>query len=80
MGKVVPMPMHWRLGYHRPFTMGVKIPRGFGHFGFGGSGAWADPQRNLSVAMVLNSGVGTPFGDIRIVRLSSAAARCADKR
>ncbi len=80
MGRVVPMPMHWRLGYHRPFTMGVKVPRGFGHFGFGGSGAWADPQRNLAVAMVLNSGVGTPFGDLRIVRLSSSAARCADKR
>ena len=41
---------------------------------------WADPQRNLAVAMVLNSGTGTPFGDLRIVHIGSAAARCADRR
>ena len=32
----------------------------FGHYGFGGSGAWADPDRQLAMAMVLNSGIGTP--------------------
>ena len=82
IGRVVPVPMHWRLGYHRPFTMGlgVSVPHGFGHFGFGGSGAWADPDRNLAVAMVLNSGIGTPFGDLRIVRLTTTALRCADRR
>jgi len=80
IGKVIPFPMHWRLGYHRPFTIGGGVTRGFGHFGFGGSGAWADPQRKLSVAMVLNSGVGTPFGDMRIVRVGTAAVRCADRR
>jgi len=78
--RVVPFPMHWRLGYHRPFTLGVPVRHGIGHFGFGGSGAWADLDRNLSVALVLNSGVGTPFGDLRIVRISTAAARCADRR
>jgi CubicO group peptidase (beta-lactamase class C family) len=57
-----------------------RIPRGFGHSGFGGSGAWADPDRNLSVGMVLNSGMGTPFGDLRIVSLSTVAIRCADRR
>ena len=80
--RVIPFPMHWRLGYHRPFTlgMGTNVRHGIGHFGFGGSGAWADLDRNLSVALTLNSGVGTPFGDLRIVRISTAAARCADRR
>ena len=80
IGRVIPFPMHWRLGYHRVPTIRVKVPRGFGHFGFGGSGGWADPDRNLSVAMVVNSGTGTPFGDLRMVRIGSAAARCAERR
>ena len=80
IGRVIPFPMHWRLGYHRVPTFRVKVPRGFGHLGFGGSGGWADPDRNLSVAMVLNSGTGTPFGDLRMVRIGSAAARCAERR
>ncbi len=80
IGRVIPFPMHWRLGYHRVPTLRVKVPHGFGHFGFGGSGGWADPDRNLSVAMVLNSGTGTPFGDVRMVRIGSVAARCAERR
>ena len=80
MGRVIPLPMHWRLGYHRVAALGARVPRGFGHFGFGGSGAWADPDRDLSVALTVNSGVGTPFGDLRIVRIGGAAVRCADRR
>ena len=80
VGRVIPLPMHWRLGYHRVPTVGARVPNGFGHFGFGGSGAWADPDRELSVALTLNSGVGTPFGDLRMVRIGTAAARCADRR
>jgi CubicO group peptidase (beta-lactamase class C family) len=80
IGRVVPYPMHWRLGYHRVNTLGARIPRGFGHSGFGGSGAWADPDRQLAMGMVLNSGMGTPFGDLRIVRISTTAIRCADRR
>jgi CubicO group peptidase (beta-lactamase class C family) len=80
VGRVVPYPMHWRLGYHRVNTIRGRAPRGFGHSGFGGSGAWADPDRDLSVALVLNSGTGTPFGDLRIIQISSAALRCADRR
>lgn len=80
--RVVPVPMQWRLGYHRPFTLGLGggVRHGIGHFGFGGSGAWADFDRNLAVALTLNSGVGTPFGDLRIVRVSTTAIRCADRR
>jgi CubicO group peptidase (beta-lactamase class C family) len=80
IGRVVPYPLHWRLGYHRVNTLGVRVPRGFGHSGFGGSGAWADPDRHLALGLVLNSGMGTPFGDLRIVRISTAALRCADRR
>ncbi len=80
IGRVVPYPMHWRLGYHRVNTLGARVPRGFGHSGFGGSGAWADPDRRLAMAMVLNSGMGTPFGDLRIVQISTTAIRCADRR
>lgn len=69
--------MGWRLGYH-----GVATPRGplrgaYGHFGYGGSGAWADPRRELAFAMTLNSGTGTPFGDLRIVRMNGIVADCA---
>ena len=80
IGQVIPVPMHWRLGYHRVPTLGVSLPNGFGHFGFGGSGAWADPDRELAVAMTVNSGIGTPFGDLRMVRLGTAAVRCAERR
>jgi len=78
--RVVPFPMHWRLGYHRAGTTRGIPPRGFGHFGFGGSGAWADPDRQLAVALVLNSGFGTPFGDLRTAQIGGAALLCADRR
>jgi CubicO group peptidase (beta-lactamase class C family) len=77
---VLVMPMRWRLGYHRVIGAGRESPDGFGHFGFGGSGAWADPTRELSVAMVCNRGSGTPVGDARLVRLSRAAIEAADER
>ena len=71
-------PMRWRMGYHQPFVFGLRRPRrAFGHFGFGGSGAWADPELNLSVALTVNAGTGTPWGDMRILRLGAAALKAA---
>src|SRR5262245_17696878 len=80
VGRVIPLSMRWRLGYHRAFALGARAPKGFGHYGFGGSGAFADPTRQLSVALTVNSGVGTPLGDLRIARIGGVAVRCADRR
>ncbi|HET8729645.1 MAG TPA: serine hydrolase domain-containing protein [Moraxellaceae bacterium] len=77
-GAVIPLPMHWRLGYHRVFTLGPRTPRAFGHFGYGGSGAWCDPSRQLAVGYVVNSGIGTPFGDTRLWKINTAAIRAID--
>jgi CubicO group peptidase (beta-lactamase class C family) len=77
-GAVIPLPMHWRLGYHRVFTTGPRTPRAFGHFGYGGSGAWCDPSRQLAVGYVVNYGIGTPFGDTRLWKINTAAIRAVD--
>ena len=76
---VLVMPMRWRLGYHRVLGLGRACPHGFGHFGFGGSGGWADPSRHLAIAMVCNRGTGTPVGDARLMRLSRTAIETVDK-
>lgn len=70
---VIPFDMRWRLGYHGVLTTRGVPRHAFGHFGYGGSGAWADPARNLAVALIVNSGIGTPFGDLRIARIGAAA-------
>jgi CubicO group peptidase (beta-lactamase class C family) len=77
---VIPFDMRWRLGYHAAFTSRGVPARAFGHFGFGGSGAWADPRRNLAVALTVNSGLGTLFGDLRIVRIGGAALASVARR
>jgi CubicO group peptidase (beta-lactamase class C family) len=77
---VVGFPMRWRLGYHLVGTHRGILPNAFGHFGYGGSGAWADPDRNLSLAMTLNRVAGTPFGDMRMVTMGGIVAKCAEKR
>ena len=80
---VLGLPMRWRLGYHQAFTMGGRPAwKAFGHYGYGGSGAWADPETGLSVAFVTNrlGSLATPMGDVRLPRLGSAALAVARRR
>jgi len=77
---VIGFRMRWRLGYHGAFTSAGVLPRGFGHFGFGGSGAWADPESGLAVAMTLNQIGGSPFGDTKMLRIGGEAIRAARRR
>lgn len=77
---VIGFRMGWRLGYHGAFTSGGILSKGFGHFGFGGSGAWADPESGLAVAMVLNQIGGSPFGDTKMLRIGGAAVNAAKRR
>jgi len=72
--------MRWRLGYHLVGTTAGVLPKAFGHFGFGGSGAWGDPESGLAVAMILNQVGGTPFGDTKMLRIGGAAVRAAKRR
>jgi CubicO group peptidase (beta-lactamase class C family) len=74
---VVGFPMKWRLGYHLAATSKGIIPNGFGHFGYGGSGAWADPDNDLAVAFVCNRVAGTPFGDMRFLHVGAQARTAA---
>lgn len=76
--KVIIFPLHWRLGYHLVFTSAGISERGFGHNGFGGSGGWADPDRQLSAAMTLNSLGSAIQGDPRFMSVGGAAMTCAD--
>ena len=77
---VIGFNMRWRLGYHMAATTAGVLPQGFGHFGFGGSGAWGDPDTGLSVGFVVNAVAGTPFGDLRFLRVGGAAVRSARRR
>ncbi|HEX9887909.1 MAG TPA: serine hydrolase domain-containing protein [Nitriliruptorales bacterium] len=76
---VLGLPMRWRLGYHQAFTLGRRQNYAFGHFGYGGSGAWADPRTGLSLAFVTNrlGNATTPVGDGRLVRLGGQAIKLA---
>jgi CubicO group peptidase (beta-lactamase class C family) len=76
--RVIMVPMQWRLGYHR--LVGTGLHGGFGHFGLGGSGGWADPDHDAALAMVCNRGSGTPIGDLRIVKLTNAVADILRRR
>lgn len=77
--RVMPVAMHWRLGYHRIFSLKSRAPRGFGHIGYNGSGAWCDPSRELSFAYVHNRRGGSLSGDYRLWWLTETALSCADK-
>lgn len=73
---VLGVPIRFTLGYHRPVLMAKQQPRkAFGHYGMGGSGAYADPELGMSIAFVTNrlGGAVTALGDARLARLAATA-------
>ncbi len=78
---VLGLPMRWRLGYHQAFGAGGGAASAFGHYGFGGSGGWADPDLGLSLGFVTNriGSASTPLGDLNLYRLSAVVHRCAQE-
>lgn len=73
--------MRWRLGYHQAHAIGARMPRAFGHYGFGGSGGWADPETGLSLGFVTNDtgSLTTPIGDLTLYRLSALVPRALEQ-
>ncbi|MGB5811904.1 MAG: serine hydrolase domain-containing protein [Polyangiales bacterium] len=93
IGRVIPFPLRFKVGYMRPVSLGLRVPWGrghvdlgmpaphaFGHFGFGGSGAWADPEREVGVALVTNCFGGRIPADLRTVAVATAVTRAVDAR
>jgi CubicO group peptidase (beta-lactamase class C family) len=80
--KVLRLKMRWRLGYHQAFGTGSQAPRAFGHYGYGGSGGWADPDLGLSLGFVTNriGSITTPMADLTLYRLSRVVRECAARR
>jgi CubicO group peptidase (beta-lactamase class C family) len=75
---VLGFPMNWRMGYHRAGNFSSRNDTVFGHYGFGGSGGWADPATGLSFGFVTNALrlIQAPVGgDQRIFRMSSLVLR-----
>ena len=75
---VLGIPMRWRLGYHQAFGAGRDAHMAFGHYGYGGSGGWADPATGMSVGFVTNriGSLTTPLGDLNLFRLNRIAREC----
>lgn len=73
----MPFDIKWRLGWHGIGTLNGFLPEAFGHFGFGGSGAWADPSRELSFAIIVNK--SGPMFDTRILRVGAAVVKVIDE-
>jgi CubicO group peptidase (beta-lactamase class C family) len=80
--EVLGLPMAWRLGYHHAFTTHRRSRRGFGHYGLGGSGGFADPQTGLSFGFVTNrlDVTSLSIGNITTVSLADVALLCAISR
>lgn len=75
---VLGLRMRWRIGYHHAFGTGRDAPHAFGHYGYGGSGGWADPQTGTALGFVTNriGQLTTPLGDLNLFRLNRAVRQC----
>jgi CubicO group peptidase (beta-lactamase class C family) len=72
---VLPYVISWGAGFMRntPNLFYGPTPEAFGHSGWGGSCAFADPSRGVSGAYVMNKQGSALIGDARAVRLIQAA-------
>jgi CubicO group peptidase (beta-lactamase class C family) len=77
--RVVNIQHEWRLGYHGIRIVGRESASVFGHCGYRGTGAFADPERELSFAFLHNAKDGLDaLGGPRFQRLAALALACAD--
>ena len=60
----------------------AQAPKAFGHYGYGGSGGWADPDLGLSLGFVTNriGSLTTPMADLTLYRISRVVHDCAAQR
>lgn len=75
---VLPYIMSWGAGFMRNSSLAIYGPslESFGHSGWGGSCAFADPQRRISGAYVMNRQSPDLLGDPRSRRLIDTAYSC----
>jgi CubicO group peptidase (beta-lactamase class C family) len=75
---VLPFDLSWGAGFLRNAGLGIYGPsnHAFGHSGWGGSCAVADPERRLSLAYVMNRQSAYLIGDPRARRLIDALYAC----
>jgi CubicO group peptidase (beta-lactamase class C family) len=75
---VLPFELSWGAGVMRnaAFAPYGPDPDSFGHSGWGGSCAFADPARGVAMAYVMNKQSPQLIGDDRAVRLIKAAYAC----
>jgi CubicO group peptidase (beta-lactamase class C family) len=70
------LDLQWGLGFmlNRGLTAqaGIGGPRGFGHFGMGGSAGWGEPDLELGMGYVMNRMSMGTTGDTRCYRLMQA--------
>ncbi|HTF35046.1 MAG TPA: serine hydrolase domain-containing protein [Myxococcota bacterium] len=66
---VLGVPLRWALGFHKggEFSATGPNPNSFGHAGYGGSLAFADPDARLSFAIVLNRMQNELQGGFRVL-------------
>ena len=77
---VLGIRMNWRLGYHSALVASrTQYGHAFGHYGLGGSGAFADTESGLALAFVTNrmGNALTPLTDLRMMRLGAQAQSIA---
>lgn len=58
---VIPIRMGWQMGFYRPKPAKNVSESAFGFFGAYGSGAYADPDRQVAVGLILQETTGMPL-------------------